>query len=219
MKVKITNYQSYFSAYTIVESFTWLFGEDRIEKVTDSKFFEKITDYINPIFVWIDDNKPERKEYVKIDRWDHWSADNTLAIIIVPLLTSLRENLHGAPMVDDADVPECLRSTEDKDITKEKMLNGETDKFHFKRWEYVIDKIIWAMTQIRDDEWQEQFHTGVSDIEWKEIGTEKDGDVMYEMVQGPNNTAKFDMEGHKKFSAEIDEGTRLFGKYYRNLWS
>jgi len=227
MKVQIGNYRSYFSPYTIVESFTWLLGEERIEKITDSKLFEKISDFAQPAFAWFDEVKPSRIEKGKIDRWDHWSADHTLSLIIVPLLTELRKNLHGAPFVDDADVPECLRTSSAKPLTKKEKENGHVDEFHHQRWEYVIDKIIWAMTQIRDDEWQSQFHTGKSDITWKEVPCSldkddplaSDDDVCHEMIQGPNDTSHFDNEGYTKFSAEIDEGTKLFGKYFRNLWS
>jgi len=219
MKVKIAKYKNYIGPYQIADYFKPVFGEERIERFTDGKFFEKVTDIINPIFTWFDNITPDRKEYVKIDRWDAWSADHTLSLIIVPLLTEMRKNLHGAPLIDDDDVPKCLQSTEDKDFTSSMKEKGEVDKFHHKRWEYIIDKIIWSMTQIRDDTWGEQFHTGETDIIWKELDSKIDGDVMYEMKKGPNDTSKFDAKGHKKYSAEIDEGTRLFGKYYRNLWT
>jgi hypothetical protein len=38
------------------------------------------------------------------------------------------------------------------------------------------------------------------------------------MVDGPNHTAKFDVEGYQAHSKRIDNGLRLFGKYYRGLW-
>ena len=37
--------------------------------------------------------------------------DHTLAMIIVPMLKQLKETKHGAPFVDDEDVPEELKST------------------------------------------------------------------------------------------------------------
>ena len=77
---------------------------------------------------------------VKIDPWDTWSMDHTLAPIILPMLKQLKETKHGSPEVDDKDVPEHLRSTsappkkEDWDID---------DNWH-KRWDWVLDEMIYA---------------------------------------------------------------------------
>ena len=59
---------------------------------------------------WIE-SKRKRTIYVKIDRWDTWSMDHTLAYIVAPMLKQLRNSTHGSPNVDDEDVPEELRST------------------------------------------------------------------------------------------------------------
>jgi hypothetical protein len=42
--------------------------------------------------------------------------------------------------------------------------------------------------------------------------------TMFEYVKGPNDTSYFDIEGYQKHHNRINNGTRLFGKYYRNLW-
>jgi len=41
---------------------------------------------------------------------------------------------------------------------------------------------------------------------------------MYRQVDGPNNTYKCDYEGMKVVQQRIDNGFRLFGKYYQSLW-
>jgi hypothetical protein len=38
------------------------------------------------------------------------------------------------------------------------------------------------------------------------------------MEKGPNDTHEWDKEGYDKHSKRIDNGLRLFGKYYRGLW-
>ena len=38
------------------------------------------------------------------------------------------------------------------------------------------------------------------------------------MEHGPNHTYVCDYEGIMKVHERIDNGLRLFGKYYRNLW-
>jgi hypothetical protein len=74
--------------------------------------------------------KGEQKKSIRIDPWDTWSMDHTLADIIYPMLKQLRKTAHGAPCTDDEDVPEHLRSTK----AKPKKNEWDVDEFHFKRW-------------------------------------------------------------------------------------
>jgi hypothetical protein len=41
---------------------------------------------------------------------------------------------------------------------------------------------------------------------------------MSQMIDGPNHTKVYDWEGRKAYEARIQNGFRLFGKYYQNLW-
>ena len=162
---------------------------------------------INKFFAW-----KNRKIKVHIDGYDVWSADHTLAYIIHPTLVKLREVMHGSPLVDDEDVPDYLKST----AAPPKENEYDTDDNHHDRWKWVLDEMIWAFSQILDENADSQFHTGNYDIRWEE--TEINGKKMYEMVHGPNNTHEFDREGYDKWNARISNGLILFGKYYRGLW-
>ena len=84
----------------------------------------------------------EQKVKVRIDPWDTWSMDHTLAPIILPMLIQLKETKHGAPNVDWEDVPQYLRPTK----TEEEKYNksGETDTFFFDRWNWILDEMIYA---------------------------------------------------------------------------
>jgi hypothetical protein len=53
----------------------------------------------------------DRRVKVRIDSYDTWSMDHTLAHIILPMLKQLQASKHGAPNVNDRDVPAELRST------------------------------------------------------------------------------------------------------------
>jgi hypothetical protein len=162
---------------------------------------------INKYFAW-----KSRKIKVRIDYYDVWSADHTLAYIIHPVLLKLREVKHGSPLVDDEDVPDHLKST----AAPPKENEYDTDDNHHDRWGWVLDEMIWAFSQILDDNADAQFHTGKSDIKWED--TEINGKKMYEMVRGPEDTHEFDREGYDKWNARISNGLILFGKYYRGLW-
>ena len=157
-------------------------------------------------------SKKKRKIQVHIDRWDTWSMDHTLALIVLPMLKQLKATKHGAPQVDIEDVPAHLKPT--KKALKAYEKDGTTDEQFFERWDWVIDEMIFAFeTKVDDGRWEEQFETGESDIQWKTL----EGG-MSQMVRGPNDTKVYDWEGRKKYEERIANGFRLFGKYYQNLW-
>jgi hypothetical protein len=77
----------------------------------------------------------------------------------------------------------------------------------------VLDEMIFAFNSKVDDDWEEQFETGTSDLQWKQL----EGG-MSQIVEGPNHTREYDWEGRKAYQERISNGFRLFGKYYENLW-
>ena len=158
--------------------------------------------------------KQQRTIKVHIDRWDTWSMDHTLAYIVLPMLKQFKKTKHGAPAVEFKDVPEELWPPDAEAFNKLYAQNGETDENFFKRWDWVLDEMIFAFeTKVDDGRWEEQFESGESDLQWKKL---EDGN--YEMVKGPNDSKEYDWEGRKKYQERISNGFRLFGKYYENLW-
>lgn len=145
----------------------------------------------------------ERKINVQIDKWDTWSADHTLAMIIAPLLEKMKEDKQGAPNVDDADVPEHLKRTAAPPIENE----WDTDENWHLRWDYVLDEMLWAMQQIAsNNETDDQF------FDDSEVDESKS--VMEQI-----NAIKVDREGLKAHQDRIQKGCELFGKYFQALWS
>ena len=145
----------------------------------------------------------ERKISVQIDKWDTWSADHTLALIIAPLLQKMKEDKQGAPHVDDVDVPEHLRST----AAPSKENDWDTDQNWHLRWDYVLDEMLWAMQQIAsDDSGEGQFYDSSAVDESKGI--------MQQI-----NSIKIDHEGLAAHQARVQKGCELFGKYFQCLWS
>jgi uncharacterized protein with WD repeat len=134
--------------------------------------------------------------------------DDTLSHIIVPMLEQLQKTKHGAPYVDDADVPEYLRSTS----APPKESEYHTDDNHFKRWDWVLDEMIFAF-KAKTFDWEDQFYSGQHDFRW-----EKQDNGLLKMVDGAGNTFKVDDEGKKAYHDRMRNGFRLFGKYYEGLW-
>lgn len=169
---------------------------------------DRQTTWLYKLLLWID-KKKKRKIDIRIDRYDTWSMDHTLALIVLPMLKQLKETKHGSPWVDDEDVPEHLRST----AAPPKENEYDTDDNHHLRWEWVLDEMIFAFGSKLDDSWEEQFESGNIDLEWIKL---ENG--MSKMVDGPNHTRTYDREGRKAYEDRIQNGFRLFGKYYQNLW-
>jgi hypothetical protein len=158
---------------------------------------------------WIH-SKQKRVIKVQIDPWDTWNMDHTLAHIVLPMLRQLKAKAHGAPYVDLDDVPKELHG---KRLTKKQRDNGELDDKHFERWDWVLDEMIFAFESKLDDSWEEQFESGESDHQLVQL----EGG-MSRMIDGPRHTKVYDWEGRKVYEARIQNGFRLFGKYYQNLW-
>ena len=183
---------------------------------------ERWSDHLVPVsqaIQWVWDRVHPEIKVIKIDHWDTWSMDCTLSPIILPMLKQLKEVKHGSPFVDDEDVPEHLRST----AAAPKENEWDTDENHFKRWDWAMDEMIFAFECKVDDSWEDAFREGDIDLLW--VPVDKDGNQVpkgehkyYEMKDGPKNTYKCDYEGMKKVEARIQNGFRLFGKYYQALW-
>ena len=221
MKIYISNYRNHWiSPYTILKKVCFWEKDDgvfyNLEDKPNHKYdkwihrldpicmvIQKVLNFIHP-----------RIEYVKIDRYDTWSMDHTLANIILPMLKQLRDSKHGAPNVDDEDVPRELWS-----IYAFPEKEYHVDGNHFKRWDWVLDEMIFAFEHKNDNSWQESFSSGEFDYksvacEWDENGKPK----LFNIVEGPNHTYKCDYEGMRAVEERIQNGFRLFGKYYQNLW-
>ena len=170
---------------------------------------DRIQDFYN-VFNWLWFDRRKQKIDVRIDPWDTWSMDHTLAHIVVPMLLQLKETKHGAPYVDPEDVPAELQP---KKLTKKQKGNGETDSTHFERWDWVLDEMIFAFESKCLDNWEEQFYSGEHDVYFEDTGN-----GFSELKHGPNDTFKVDWEGRKAYQERMSNGFRLFGKYYEALW-
>lgn len=154
--------------------------------------------------------KKKRKVKIKIDKFDTWSMDHTLAMIIHPMLKQLKKTKHGAPCVDDDDVPEELKST----TAPPKKNEWDTDSNHFKRWDYVLDEMIWTFKQLKRDN-EKNFWIVEPELDLTSYPEDEGKDIIpiRWKVEG-----EMDQEAYEAHWTRIDNGTRLFGKYYRSLW-
>jgi len=215
MKVYISKYRYHWvSPYTICDKICFWREIDYDEPWV--KFMNKLLEPVSVLLMKFLDIIHPRIEYIKIDPYDTWSMDSTLTPIILPMLKQIRQTSHGAPYVDDLDVPVEIRSTS----APPKENDWDTDEFHFKRWQWVIDQMIWAFENTNNDDWEDQFFTGTLDQEMVITKTNNKGSpIEWNLKDGPNHTRSFDREGYEEYSKRIQGGLVLFGKYYRALWT
>lgn len=198
MKVYIGPYKNWIGPYQIADKvFFWvnrrgIFPDDDLRHERwDYKAAESFGEWLADTWVmkfcnWLSD-KRERKIKVRIDEYDTWSMDHTLALIIHPMLLQLKATKHGSPWIEDTDVPEHLRSSAAPLLTEEQKNYGESDDLFHDRWAWVLDEMIFAHhSQLND--WEDEYHD------------RKDYDAMQVVEK------------------RIQNGYRLFGKYYQNLW-
>lgn len=168
--------------------------------------------WLNNFFIWVD-SKKKRKVKVKVHNYDVWNANDTLAIIILPVLKMIKEDKQGSQMVEDVDVPDNIKSTS----AKPKENEWDTDEFLHDRWSWVLDEMIWSFEQLQPDvDWESKFYSGdFGEMVFEDDEVYKD----CKKVSFVGSTFEVDREGLKKHSDRIDNGLRLFGKYFRGLWT
>ena len=155
--------------------------------------------YVN-IGPYTDSCDKERSIEIRIDKWDTYNMEHTLALIISPMLKQLKTTKHGAPNTDDEDVPEHLRSTSAS--PKEDV--WEIDEFHFDRWDWILDEMIFAFENKIDESWEDDFFPVL------EAEDEESFRVKAREFTLPKE--------YYDYCDRIQNGFRLFGKYYSHLW-
>lgn len=215
MKIWTSKYRSHWlSPYKIAEIICFWREVDYDEPWV--KQFNKIVGPVCEGWQWFLDKIHPRIVYVKIDHWDTWSMDHTLAEVILPMLKQLKATKHGSAMIDDEDVPVQLQSAAYKKAKKKpKRSAGNSSDIHaidsdnddtiHERWDWVLSEEIWAFEQMLDDEKGESKfwdHSQCRGLPW----------------EADHVSPTCDWDGLKAHQERMQNGFRLFGKYYLCHW-
>jgi hypothetical protein len=163
-----------------------------------------------------------RKIDVEIERFDTYSVDHTLALIIYPMLLQLKETKHGVPSEFCEVGGEDYGPQDSFEFYKE--THDEAWQVGAKRWDDVLEKMIWAFRQLLDDSWEDNYRFGKAKWSWKETDHMFPNPITgvmeptYQMVDENPGQHWVDYAGIEMHNARIQEGLELFGKYFRNLW-
>jgi len=157
MKVHIGPYIKYWNFYSLVERVASAVTKGNINDDKLYDFTSNVEDkfpIITKFFEWVD-SKRTRKVEIRIDNYDTWNADHTAALILVPLLTEFRKNLHSYPTnIDESDLPEFM------------LYHDKLDQ-----WRYILDRMIEAFRMRSDLE--------ADDIDEREKQKETSKDGLY----------------------------------------
>ena len=153
----------------------------------------KTLDFIDNVVLWpvnfaMKRLHKERKIKVRIDPYDLWNADHTLAQIIHPILVGLKESKHGTPWTERKDAPKG-KKYDDYSIEEER-----NKGYNSARWEYILDEMIFTFSMLKEGDWDFK---------------------IYEKYDGWTDEAFAEREKTQK---RIQNGLRLFGRYYQALW-
>jgi hypothetical protein len=140
--------------------------------------------------------RKNRKVSVQIDNYDIWNMNDTLALIIYPMLIKLRDSKAGYPFVDNEDVPEHLRVESNPDNPMDD--SGWTQE----KWHYVLDEMIYAFEQ-----------------NIKEFDNSDDDMLLYDKKLAGEIEHDEWLKQATAVDRRIRNGFRLFGKYYGSLWT
>jgi hypothetical protein len=137
MKVYMSNYRNHWiSPYRIAEKLCFWREIDYDEPWVAR--FHAITEPIMSMFKRFLDTIHPNVDYVKIDRWDTWSMDYTLGLIILPMLKQLKASKHGHP----------------SNLTE-------------AQWNGILDKMIWSFGQVVEFYPDSQFWIVHPVIDWE----------------------------------------------------
>ena len=141
VKAKIGCFKYYFGPYQLA----------RLIRIPE-KYEDDFVSYLDKIKVskfldWVY-TKRKRKVKVKVDSWDWYSADTTIALITVPLLKELREHKQSYGFIDVEDAPDRFKP--DEEVNKNSF---DWDSKASDRYAWFLDEIIWALSQsIEEDD-------------------------------------------------------------------
>ena len=143
---------------------------------------------------------------VIVHKYDTYNADWTIATMVLPLLKKVKENKQGAPLVEDMHVPEHLRSTS----APPKENEWDTDANHFKRWDYALDEMLFAMQEIASN-----YENEPEVFVWPK---ENEHLPLTEQVRLSIKIPGAE-EAFKAYHARVQNGCVLFGTYFQSLWT
>lgn len=209
MKVYIGPYGNWTGPYQIAN---WLqkvgLSEDRCDKIGEWL----AETWVNGACEWIH-SKQKRNIKIRIDNYDTWGMDHTLALIALPMLKQLKATKHGSPMVGDY----FNQTSNSAQCSFDFYAEGDEAAWEagHKAWGEILDHIIWSFEQELDENADDKFWTVKGEMDFSKH-PEDVGKLSVPLRWKEKPVC--DYEGLHAYHAKIQEGFELFGRYYQGLW-
>lgn len=152
MKIYIGPYKKWVGPYQIADLFQYIgVSEDRCFEI--GHMLESMG-WLNYICKKIYDFN-QQKVRIRIDKYDTWSMDGTLALIMLPMLKQLRDTKHGSP----CDMLGFQQTSNSAQHCFDFYAEGDdlADQAGHQQWVDIIDQMIWSFEQIVDDNYYINF--------------------------------------------------------------
>ena len=148
----------------------------------------------------------ERKVSIRIDKYDTWSMDHTLALIILPMLKQLKETKHGSP----GSMLGFQQTSNNAQVCFDFYAEGDelANEAGHKQWDEIMSEMIWTFEQIANDNWEDQYWLVQPEIDFNAEGHE-----LKWITRG-----ECDWKGMELHQERIKNGLKLFGQYFESLW-
>jgi hypothetical protein len=214
VKVNIGKYKNYIGPYQIADLLQKIgVSEDRCYQIGTFLAGKDNETLLTKICNWVD-KKRKRKVKIKIDKYDTWSMDDTLALIILPMLKQLRDTKHGSP----GTMPAFSQTSNSGQYCFDFYAEGDNDAWDkgHEQWKEKLDEMIWAFEQLQPDcDWENQYWIVQPELDLSDY-PEDEGKLSIPVRW--KTEGKCDYEAMKKHSDRIQNGLELFGKHFTSLW-
>ena len=159
-----------------------------------------------------------RKIRVRIDRWDVWSMEHTLSLIILPCLKLFRSNMHGYPgcFIE----PECASGEVSPHTKPVVSPDDEQEEPGFIKWKAILDKMIWSFEEIANFGLNEPpFPDKIEEIKEEHVtGLGKGMPYTRTTTTYEEGAVEAWKVLAKAYQDKVNDGLKLFGEYYQHLW-
>lgn len=209
MKVVIGPYLNWWGPYQIFG----LLNHVGVSEETTHRWAKNSPGWFHNLCQWVNDRR-KRKQSIKIDDYDVWGMDTTLATIILPMLVRLKEKKHGAPMCS----PYADQSSNSAQFSFDFYQDGDEAAWEAnqKAWDDILDEMIWTFTQLQPDhDWEDQYWRVHPELDLSDY-PEDEGKTVVPVRWKVNGDC--DWEGMRKHQERINAGLKLFGEWYQALW-
>lgn len=170
---------------------------------------ERLADRISPLFDLLDRMRPRRRVKIRIDSYDTWSMDGTLAMIIVPMLRQLKATKPGPPMDYMVDIDAEHHGGRQKVFG---FIDQDAEfEASIRKWDADLNEMIWAFEQV-NEEWRSQFHKKLGRYSRRPV---PDSDCVELICE---EEPEIDFAGMTRHQERMNRGFVLFGKHIESLW-